>query len=250
MSDEIAARLRTFLDKARAKHKPGTDAPTPAFPGEDPVVVELVRSFLLWEVGGGAADRAIAAIRRHAVDLNELRVFLPDEIASMLGEGDPRSQERAERLRACLNDIYMREHDVRLTHLLEEGKRDTRHYVETLDGMHPFVAARLVLLCLGGHAFPVDSRLRDALAKARAIPPEQTPQEAASWVERQVRAGEALPAYLALEALVEQQAARATPSGRAPSRAKAGGKRPASATASRARKTDKPKPKPKKAADE
>lgn len=217
MTEEAAARLHAFLEKARAKHKPGEAVVTP-FPAEDPVVVELVRSFLTWESGSGFAERTLARIRDHVVDFNELRVFLPDEIAAMMGD-DPRAQERAERMRATLNEVYAREHDMRLSHLAEEGKRDTRAYLDTLDGMHSFVAARVSLLCFSGHAFPIDARLRDALARGKVVPAEQPPSEVAGWVERQVRAGEALPNYQALEALVESQAPKPS------ARAKAGAKR-------------------------
>jgi hypothetical protein len=207
VSEETADRLSALLARARARHKP-PEGPAPSpLAGEDPVVAELVRSFLVWEAGAAFADRALRAIRSAVVDLNELRVFLPEEIAAMFGEGDPRAQERGERLRAALNDVFAREHDVRLSHLSEEGgKRDLRAYLDTLDGMHPFVAARVSLLCFGGHAFPIDGRLRDCLAKARVCAPDQPPPEVAPWVERHVRAGEALPCYLALEALVDSQA--------------------------------------------
>ncbi len=204
MTEEAAAKLHAFLEKARAKHKPAEPVVTP-FPGEDPVVVEMVRSFLLWEAGSTFAERALARIRDHVVDFNELRVFLPDEIAAMVGD-DPRAQERAERLRASLSELYVREHDMRLAHLAEEGKRDVRAYLDTLDGMHPFVAARVSLLRFGGHAFPIDARLRDALARAKVVSADQPPSEVSGWIERQVRAGEALPNYAALETLVESQA--------------------------------------------
>lgn len=207
MNEEAASRLHAFLEKARAKLKPTEPVASP-FPGEDPVVVELIRSFLVWEAGAGFAERVLRRIRDHVVDFNELRVFLPDEISGMMGAEDPRSQERAERLRASLNEVYSREHDMRLAHLTDEGKRDIRAYLDTLDGMHPFVAARVTLLCFGGHAFPIDGRLRDALSRARVVPADHAPGEVGSWIERQVRAGEAASNYAALEALVEAQTPR------------------------------------------
>lgn len=244
MSEETAARLHALLAKARARHRAPEAPVAPAFPAEDPTVVELVRSFLVWEAGESFASRALASIQSSVVDLNELRVFLPDEIVSMLGSEDARAQERAERLRACLNEVYAREHDIRLSHLGEEGKRDVRAYLDTLDGMHPFVAARVSLLCFGAHAFPVDSRLRDALARARVVPAGQSPTDAGSWTERQIRAGEALASYRALEAMVDAQAPRAPKAAKAPKRP-AAPRKPAVARsskegASRARSPRKP----------
>lgn len=239
MTEEATARLHAFLEKARAKHKPGEAVVTP-FPAEDPVVVEMVRSFLTWESGSDFAERTLAHIRDHVVDFNELRVFLPEEIAAMMGD-DPRAQERAERLRASLSELYVREHDMRLAHLAEEGKRDVRAYLDTLDGMHPFVAARVSLLRFGGHAFPVDCRLRDALARAKVVPAEQPPSEVSGWIERQVRAGEALPNYIALEALVESQAPK--PAGRGKAAAKrSAARKPAEPRARKSADTKSPRP--------
>lgn len=208
MNDAAALRLHSFLERARAKHKPAPPVVSP-FPGEDPVVVEMLRSFLVWEAGMTFAERTLARIRDHVVDFNELRVFLPDEIAAMMGADDPRAQERAERLRASLNEVFSREHDMRLAHLTDEGKRDVRAYLDTLDGMHPFVAARVCLLCFSGHAFPMDSRLRDALARARVVASDQSPTELGGWIERQIRAGDAAANYAALESVVESRAPKA-----------------------------------------
>ena len=206
IGEEGAARLRTLLERARAKSKVEPPVPPAVFVGEDRVVVELVRSMLWWESGREGADAAMASLGQQVVDLNELRVCLADEIAAMLGPSDPRAQERAERLRASLHDVFAREHDIRLAHLAEGGKRDVRAYFESLDGVHPFVAARLVLLCFGGHAFPIDARLRDCLARHKVVPADTPPGEAASWMERQFRAGEAAEAYMLLEACAEQAA--------------------------------------------
>ncbi len=226
MNEDAAARLHAFLEKARAKHKPVPAPPSP-FPGEDPVVVEMTRSFLVWEAGSAFAEAALGRIRDHVVDFNELRVFLPDEIAGMMGPDDPRAQERAERLRASLNELYSREHDMRLSHLAEEGKRDVRAYLDTLDGMHPFVAARVALLCFGSHAFPMDGRLRDALARSRVIASDQPAGDVGGWIERQIRAGEASASYAALESLVDSHVPRAVSPARKATKRAAVARKPA-----------------------
>src|SRR5438132_833778 len=67
-------------------------------------------------------------------------------------------------------------------------------------GLPHFVAARVVLLCLGGHAVPIDERLCGLLGAEEAIQSGATADEASSWLEHQLHAGEAGPAYALLEA--------------------------------------------------
>lgn len=206
MSIARSDRLLAFVARARAKHKPPAEPPPGLFPAEDPVVVELLRSFLVWEAGAARAEAALRRIREQVVDLNELRVFLPDEIVSMLGPEDGRAQERAERLRASLNEVYAREHDMRLAHLAADGTRDIRGYFETLEGMHPFVAARVGLLCFGSQDFPLDTRLRDAIARSRAVPSDQPAPEISLLLAGLIPPGELASAYVAIEAHAEMQA--------------------------------------------
>jgi hypothetical protein len=57
----------------------------------------------------------------------------------------------------------------------------------------------VLLVSLGGHAFPLDRRLHRVLSDAGAIEVDPYTEAAGQWVERQIRAGDALDAYLALE---------------------------------------------------
>src|SRR5690349_9289810 len=50
--------------------------------------------------------RAVRKLLTGVVDMNELRVCHPDELASLLGERYPRGLERCARLRSALNDLY------------------------------------------------------------------------------------------------------------------------------------------------
>jgi hypothetical protein len=176
-------------------------APAPgASPDPETLVRELVHSFLVWEAGATRAATAMRRLEQAVVDFNELRVFLPGELVAVIGDRYPRASERAERLRSALNDLYRREHGVNLSCLLVLPKRDARAFLASLEGLPPFVAARVVLLILGAHAMPVDDRLCALLAAEDAIDPGATADEAAGWLERQLRAGEAVHVYTLLEA--------------------------------------------------
>lgn len=188
----------------------------------DAVIAELVRSFFIYESGVAAANAALDAIHSSLADYNELRICFPHELARIVGAADPAFEQRALRLRSTLNDIYRREHEISLLHLTTLSKRDARAYLDSLDGTPPFVAARVALLALGAHAFPVDFRLTSLLLTERAIPADlepTSPAQIASWIEHQIRADDARQAYLNMELWADQQP-KPTPS-------RAGGKKAA-----------------------
>ena len=139
-------------------------------------------------------------IEQAVVDFNELRVCMPGELIRIIGERYPRVEERARRLRAALHAVYARQHRVGLENLNEMSKREARDYLESLDGTPRFVAARVTLLCLGGHAAPIDGRILRRLADRGATEASATPETASAMLERKVRAGEMLEAYSLLQA--------------------------------------------------
>src|SRR5438552_5300201 len=119
----------------------------------------MVFSFLLWESTTDKAMAGYARLFEHLVDFNDLRVSLPHETAEILGPRYPRVLDRCQRLRAALRTIYIREHAVHLNILKDTGKRDARKYIESLEGIVPFVASRVLVLSFETHAIPVDDQL-------------------------------------------------------------------------------------------
>jgi hypothetical protein len=201
-------KLAALIRRLRADAQP----PAPDHPEtpEEAEVQQLLLSFLAWEAGPARASAALKKLLANLVDVNELRVCLPDEIAKLIGERYPRCLERCVRMRSALADVYRREHAVTLKHLAQMPVRDARAYLASLEGAPNYVTCRLVLLSFGGHAFPLDERMRDALAAQGALPPGMTVDDASAWLERQFRAGEAAPAYLAVEAWLADQASQGT----------------------------------------
>ncbi|MBX3316209.1 MAG: hypothetical protein KF902_05020 [Phycisphaeraceae bacterium] len=172
----------------------------------DAVLQELVLSFLAWELGLGAAKQSLGQIDGATADYNELRVCLPHELARIMTLHDARFEERTLRLRSVLNDIYRREHELSLGQLLQMPKRDARAYLDSLEGMLPYVSARVCLLELGSHAVPVDSRIVHVLRAEGCIPAEMDTSphaECASWLEHHVRAEESYAFHLSLETLLD-----------------------------------------------
>jgi hypothetical protein len=203
---EKTKQIESLLEKLRKQLGGGKGesiAPAPCKAGEaplwceaDPVVTEFVKSFLLWEAASPRACGAMEAIASSIVDLNELRVSLVEEIVAVIGKNYPRAHERANRLKAALNDVYRREHCVRLAHLLDKNKRDARAYLESLAETPHFVASRTFLVALGGHAMPVDERLLTKLIEADVVDNESaTPESTASVLEKAIRSGDSAEAH-------------------------------------------------------
>lgn len=197
--EDIRAAVEAACDPDRTPF-----SPTPACDSaECRIVHQIVYSFLLWESSLSKADKALAAIKEELLDFNELRVCLPNELMSIIGSRYPRCEERCLRLRACLNAVYEQEHRTALPNIESLAKREARLAIESFEGMVPFVAARVVLIELGGHAFPVDGRVAAVLADYAE--PDESAASIAGKLERAFRAGEIPAVYAALERAIEKQ---------------------------------------------
>lgn len=223
---EHAKKLKSLIGKHKSA-KPVEEMTGP--------LEQLAYSFLLWETTRKQADTAFNKLNKSIVDYNDLRVSDPAEIVEAIGKRYSRAEERAIRLRDALHSIYVNEHAVTLDHLPEKPKRAARQYLKDLQGMVPFVSARVVLLALGGHAMPVDEALASRLKADGAADPDADLEEIQSFLEKQIRSSESGAAHAALMNYVEK-----TP---APTKAKseagksAGRKRSTSASKSRSKKT-------------
>lgn len=195
-----AAKKFTALIKKLPEGKPPA-----ALSNSDPIAA-LVMSMLMWE---STSDKAAAAYERLAsrlVDFNELRICMPEETLDLLGPRYPLVQERSQRLRAILRNIYLREHAVSLAKLSDTNRREARKYLETLDGMVPYVAARVLLMCFETHAVPVDEQLRQLLIAAE-IGDETTELVVLSnWLATQVKVGDGLSVHYTLQRWVDGSA--------------------------------------------
>jgi endonuclease III len=189
-----AKALNSLVRALKGKYAPEDDLP------DRSPLEEFVYSYLLWEAPASKADAAYRRLTHHIVDLNELRVCRPPEIISVLGKSYPLVEERAMRLKASLQEVYLREFAVNLDKCAALSKRDARRYLDTLDGMPPFVAARVVLLRLGGHAIPVDDKLLCRLVARGVVEPDYDCSKAEGVLERHVKADDAIVIHRTLQA--------------------------------------------------
>lgn len=168
-------------------------------------IAQLVVSFLTWNTTARQADTAFGKIMAQVVDLNELRVSHANEVIEMIGTRYPDANSRVIRMLQSMMEIFDREHDYKMSSLGSRNKREQREYLDSLPGMAPFVAARVALLAFGAHAMPVDDRILTLLIKADIFDPGTTPAEAENWLTRQIKAGDAVHAYLALQEWADSQ---------------------------------------------
>lgn len=203
-SPDHAKNLTALLKKLRSRY----DVPEAV---ARPPLEEFVYSFLLWEASHSKADAAIKRITSTVVDFNELRVCRPPELMAFFGKSYPRAEERSLRLRAALQDLYLREYEVSLDAAVAMNKRDARKYIETLNGLPPFVVSRVMLLVFGAHAMPVDDRTMHKLIAAEVVEHGSDLVKAAGILERHVKAEEAVEVHELLQAWSEDSSADPAP---------------------------------------
>jgi endonuclease III len=194
---EYAGKLRQLLNKIAPqvpKHEPPKRSP----------VEHLVYAFLTWESTQNQADQAYSRLMRTVVDLNDLRVSDPLEIVAIIGAKYERAMERSTRLKSSLNTVYRREHAMDLTPLAAKTKRDVWAYLESLEGMVPYVAAYVSLFAFAAHAVPVDDQLMQRLRKDGVIHRSATLQEVQAFLEHHIHFEDAVDAHYQLRAYVER----------------------------------------------
>ncbi|MFG0307513.1 MAG: hypothetical protein ACF8Q5_15025 [Phycisphaerales bacterium JB040] len=166
----------------------------------DDTMRSLLYALLQTDATTSQALNAIGRIHGAVVDINELRIAYPDEIAGMLGPRYPKVAERSERIRAVLCDVFKREHELSLASLHEMPKREARSYLEGLEGMPLAAALRVGLTAFSIHGVPVDDRLGEALIAEGVFEQGRPTGEMSGSLERAVRAADSLDTVLRLEA--------------------------------------------------
>ena len=205
-----AKKLSTLLKKL------DSGAATAASETRDPIGA-LVMSMLLWESTTEKANAAFERLMENVVDYNDLRVSMPHETLELVGQRYPRALDRCQRLRAVLRNIYLREHAVNLERLSGLGKREVRKYIESLEGIVPYAAARVLLLCYDTHVIPVDDQLRIQLIEEEIADASVEIPEFSNWLSLQIKAGEGIGAHLALQAWIDDVAGKPAPAEKKPS---------------------------------
>ncbi len=203
MRTSISHTRKLAALQKRIKRRSRTEVPDPPDP-----VTQLVIGFLQWNSTRRAAEAAHNRLMDALVDSNDLRVSHSSELVSLIGDNYPQVEERAARIREALNEIFLREHAVSFDSLVGRPKKEVRAYLEGLPGTPPYIAAQVTLLCFGGHAIPVDDKLTELLADAQVVSERSTPAQVAAFLERHIKASDAVAAHLALQAWADSSRRR------------------------------------------
>lgn len=187
-------KLFKSLKKEAAEVKPVSyDEPI------DAIVYAFVSAFTT-EANVGKILKRIAV---HFVDINDLRVSRPEEIAEVFGDMSEAAIASAQSLTMVLNAIFDKYDKVSLGGLTEEGKRQARKDLEEIPGMTPFAVAYTFLTSLGGHAIPLTDAMAAYLRQSDLVHPDATLQEIESFLERQIGAADAYTFYALLRSQSE-----------------------------------------------
>lgn len=199
---QCAERLASLLEELMQSVK--GDPPA----NDESALDVLVQSMLMWEATTEKATLGMQKLRDGCVDYNDMRVNVQHEIIEMLGVRYPRVEERADRLRAMLRDVFLREHDMTLARLGDMDIRELRHYFQSLSGITPYAAARVLLVVFGVHAIPVDEQLRQALINNGAADESADVEDLATWLGKQIPQEQALQSHRALQMWIDSGAAK------------------------------------------
>jgi endonuclease III len=183
---EHAKRLKRLFGEMTRKF----GRPAPAAELEDPVE-QLVVGILSACSTRSRAEAVFKKLREQVVDLNELRVTPPVELADMIGSSLPLARVKAHRIVEALNAIRRRQDSLDISFLKQRGRREAREYLESLHGVDKAAAAHVVLYGLGGHAIPVDDLTLYVLLKDEIVEAGSDLLEVQAFLERQIAASEA-----------------------------------------------------------
>ena len=102
------------------------------------------------------ANQALSRFEGEFFDWNELRVSSVDEIQETLA-GIPDTEERAQRIRRFLRQLFNRTYGFTLDTLAKKPLKEALKVLQTYDAFaSDYVTATVIQQALGGHAIPID----------------------------------------------------------------------------------------------
>src|SRR5690349_17690445 len=121
------------------------------------------------------AEQALNRFRDQFFDWNEVRVSSIEEIRDVLA-GEPDSEERANRLRRFLRQLFEKTYGFALDGL---SKKPLKESIKTLGEYEAlgsdYVLATVIQQALGGHALPVDGPIVRGLVRLGIVPEGTAP---------------------------------------------------------------------------
>jgi endonuclease-3 len=152
--------------KRRYKPKPDRSA------GRLSVLEAVVYGICHEDTTREAANQALSRFKDHFFDWNEVRVSPIAEVQETLAD-IPHPQERAQRIRRFLRQLFEKTYAFSLEALTKKPLKDALKVLHAFEAFSSdYVTATVIQQALGGHAIPVDSETRRALERLGVHEPD------------------------------------------------------------------------------
>ncbi len=169
----------------------------------DDVVPQLLKFILMEEAGEAAAEEAMERIRDSFVDLNELRVSFPHEVAEVL-PNMPHAEAKSRRATRLLNEVFLERNTLNWDFVRTMGVRELRQYFEAKSRGNLVLGAAAVLLFSSGHAVPADADVRRVLTRLKVVQKGELLEAVHSFLERAVTREQGYEFWALLHRLAEK----------------------------------------------
>jgi len=198
-ANQFEARLKSIVQKLQAEFGGSNEYPTSG---------DLIEEMLLGILGRDTCDSkardALQRLRRYMVDFNEMRVATPADIVDAVGPNFPDIQNKACDLTAALSCIYDRLETLDWSEFKTRPKREMDKWLSEIPGIDPYTLGRVMLLCFGGHAVPVNRPALGWLRREGLFRESVEVAEAQGVLERHVRASDATKVFCLFQRLAEK----------------------------------------------
>jgi len=134
----------------------------------------------------GDAEQAMSRFREQFFDWNEVRVSSIEEIQDVL-TGPPDAEQRANRLRRFLRQLFEKKYGFDLDSLTKKSLKDSIKDLSDYEAMESdYVLATVIQQALGGHAMPVDASIQRGLVRLEVVDESADVHSIRSLLERAV----------------------------------------------------------------
>lgn len=200
-ASQFEARLKDIVHKLQAEYGPCEQHPT-----RGDVVEEILLGILGRDTSENKARDALERLRGSMVDYNEMRVAAVADVVDEIGPGFPGVEGKASDLVAALSRIYEQLETLDLTEFKTRPKREAGKWLSEIPGIDVYSLARVMLLCFGAHAVPVNRVALGWLQHHGLFEPSVDVAEAQSILERHVRSSDSMKVFCLLQRLAEKPA--------------------------------------------
>lgn len=163
----------------------------------------MVHAILQADVSEKHFAKAIAAIEKEYVDLNELRVSQTKEIVECIGEDYPDARGKAVEIVRSLNNLFDKVGKLSLEPLVEMNKRDIRKLLKEI-GLSNYAEGYVSLAVFGIHAIPVDEMMAGLFEVQELVAPGADLQEIQAFLERIVKQKDGAATHIFLRAYIDE----------------------------------------------